>query len=85
METLKNICKWWLILSIVTTYAIVYLAMFVFSFLSADFSSNVGLWGEFFPTREREARDALHERKMQKNMNFIDKFFLAFYRWAKSL
>lgn len=85
METLKNFCKWWLILSIVTTYAIVYLAMFVFSFLSADFSSNVSLWGEFFPDPERDARDALHERKMQKNMNFIDKFFLAFYRWAKSL
>jgi hypothetical protein len=43
------------------------------------------LWGEFFPTKEREARDELHGRKMQKNMNFIDKFFLAFYRWAKSL
>ncbi|MEZ2251223.1 MAG: hypothetical protein ACBR21_23235 [Microcoleus sp.] len=85
METLKIFCKWWLILSIVTTYAIVYLAMFVFSFLSADFSSNVGLWGEFFSSPESEARDALHERKMQKNMNFIDKFFLAFYRWAKSL
>jgi hypothetical protein len=85
METLKKICKWWLILSIVTTYAIVYLAMFVFSFLSADFSSNVGLWGEFFPNPERDARDELHGRKMQKNMNFIDKFFLAFYRWAKSL
>lgn len=85
METLKKICKWWLILSIVTTYAVVYMVMFMFSFFSAEFSTNVGLWGEFFLSDERRKRDALHERDMRQNMNFIDKFFLAFYRWAKSL
>lgn len=84
MNIWKKIFKWYLIVGIIASYAIVYVVMSTFSYLSADFSSNVGLWGEFFSSPEREARDELHERKLKKSMNFIDKAFLAFYRLVKN-
>lgn len=84
MNIWKKIFKWYLIVGIIASYAIVYVVMSTFSYLSADFSTKVGLWGEFFPTKERRERDALQERDMRQNMNWIDKIFVAAYRGLKN-
>lgn len=84
MNIWKKIFKWYLIVGIIASYAIVYVVMSTFSYLSADFSTKVGLWGEFFPTKEGRERDAIQERYMMQNMNWIDKAFLAFYRLVKN-
>lgn len=84
MDIWKKIFKWYLIVCIIIGYAMVYVVMSIFSYLSADFSTKVGLWGEFFPTEPRRERDAIQERYMMQNMNWIDKAFLAFYRLVKN-
>lgn len=84
MDIWKKFFKWYLIICIFISYAIVYVVMSTFSFLSADFSTKVSLWGEFFPSGERDARDAIQERYLMQNMNWIDKAFLAFYRLVKN-
>ena len=84
MNIWNKIFKWYLIICIFISSAMVYVVMSTFSFLSADFSTKVSLWGEFFPNPARDARGAIQERYLMQNMNWIDKAFLAFYRLVKN-
>ena len=43
MDIWKKIFKWYLLVCIIIGYAMVYVVMSIFSYLSADFSTKVGL------------------------------------------
>jgi len=84
MDIVKKIFKWYLIVCVILSYAMVYVIMWLFTGLSADFSTNVGLWGEFFTSEERRRRDKIHQQDLQQYTNWMDKFFIAIYRALKN-
>ncbi len=69
---------------LIGSYAIIYIPMWLLSGFTAQFNTNVGLWGEFFRTEERIKRDRLHREELRGNMNLIDKIFLALFRLIKN-
>lgn len=84
LSWVKNIAKWILIFGLIITYVVIYSFMWFLSGLSAEFRTNVGLWGEFFPTEERRKRDRIHQEEVRLNMNLLDKFFLILFRLVKN-
>lgn len=80
---LKEFVRWIAIIGLVGTYISIFIPIWLITALYAYFTTDVSLFGEFFPTKKRRERDKLQQETNKEIMGTPNKLFLAAFHALK--
>jgi len=80
----KNIIKGIALVYLVMFYGFIWLIMFLYAKLNANFSFDVSIWGEIFGSPNSLKRSQYEQQLRQRSLNLFDKTFLVLFHAIKN-